>query len=1183
MSVSPDTRTYPPQNPLTMPGRLPGGLAPFSDQNAERRVVTILFCDVVGSSAMAEVLDPEEWADVMSETFEYLIRPIERFDGTVTRLMGDAVLALFGAPRAHEDDPQRAILAGLEIIENIQPLRERIKRRHGFDFNVRVGINTGLVVVGAFGADELVEYTAMGDAINVAARLQEMAEPGTIRIGATTHRLTALSFDFEPFGATDVRGKRETEMTYRVVGRTQGALSGLGRLWDSNGRDMPFTGRAAELARIKQAIDELRFEGRGHIIAISGEAGIGKTRLVDEVVDYVRSRPADDGGMSIAVLENRVNPYEGSRPYAGLQARFRKVFGINENDSSQVVREKFIERSSQFPAEFRERAAQVIQRVMALDIDGLSASREIAGLEPEEFKSELATVVTQIVRGWNPDGAFMLVGEDYQWGDYASLEIVSHLYQLLHERPVLFLCTFRPDPNAPMMRLLPGVREEYADYMIEIALEPLASTDAEALVRSLIACESEDAEKLRQIILARSEGNPLFIEEIVQTLVDQGALEPNDNDPSRWKLSSQAASLQLSIPTSLQALLLERIDRLPTDARRTLQQAAVLGRYFSRRVLRDVAQINGNLDNHLETLSGLDLIRGGEGGTDDSLAFRHALIQETAYNTILLRHRREFHRRAAESIERLYADRQLEYASDIGLHYERAGDERGIEWLTRAANQAQSVYESDAVVDYATKAIELAGSTDSAAPAEAHRLRGRAHDMLGNFEAARDDLQMVVNLAREREDQDLEWDALLQLGNLWSASDYGRAGLYVQDGLALARSLGDDRKLAHSLNRSGNWRVNVGDPGNARRDHQEALAIFKRLGDEAGLAETLDLFGLASYLSADFSASAASFRESIPMFRERGDNRNLSSSLAMLALSGGGLDSETSLPAEGTFEEWLAHAREAIEIARSIHWRAGESFAHLVLGNAYMAHGEPGQALEAFSQSLAVAQEIDHKQWSVAATIALGSIAIDLYDYDRACEYLTDGLERARALGSAYWTSSAIAELVNWQLAHGEYDYAARLLNEAINVSAQLDSAGLRKLWFGRAKLALALGDTYEALEIIDRLIDTAPGSNPDRVIPDLALLRGQALAQSEQYDEARAEFQAAREQAERTNNRFLLLRIHAAIADLHRQTGQPTLADHEERQTRALVQQIADRLPAGTWRTEFLSGTDALLVNTAV
>ncbi len=1160
-----------------MPERMSPGRVEFADRATERRVVTILFCDVVGSSAMAEVLDPEEWADVMSEAFEYLIRPIERYEGTVNRLLGDAVLALFGAPRAHEDDPQRAILAALEIVESIEPLRERIKRQHGFDFNVRIGINTGLVVVGTFGADEFVEYTAMGDAINVAARLQEMAAPGTIRVGEATHRLAVTCFEFEPFGETSVRGKREPEQTYRVLGCSKTSNGQCGQR-DVGSRDMPFTGRTAEMARIRKAIDELRFTGRGRIIAISGEAGIGKTRIVEEIIRYVDSRPDDDGGMSVALLENRVNPYESSRPYAALQARFRKVFGINENDSSQVVREKFIESSAQFPDEFRERAARVIQRVMALDIDGLDESSEIAGFEPDEFKAQLSSIVSQIVRGWNPDGAYMLVGEDYQWVDPASLEIVIHLYKLLDERPVLFLFTYRPDLDTQIVRILERVRRDYADYMLEINLSPLPAIDAERLVKSLIAGESDDTESLRRFILNRSEGNPLFIEEITQTLAEQGALEPSGDDQPRWSLSNQAGILQISIPTSLQALLLERIDRLPADARRTLQQAAVLGRTFSRRVLQDVAQINGDLDNHIETLKRLDLIRSGEPNSDDSLAFRHALIQEAVYETILLRHRREFHRRAAQTIERIYADRQSEYASDIGLHYYRAGDERGAAWLIRAADQAQSVYQPEVVIDYATKAIELAGSTGKLDPVAAHQLRGRAYDMIGAFEDARADMQTVLDVARERHDTSQEWEALLEIGRLWSESDYGCAGKYVQAALELARSLGDDRKIAHSLNRSGNWHINIGEPGRARGDHEEALAIFERLNDDAGLAETLDLLGMAKYLSADFSGSAASFRQSIQMFRERGDNRGLSSSLAMLAMSGGGLDADTALPASGDYAQWSSHAQEALEIARSIHWKAGESFAHIIMGNINAAHGEPGKALEAFGSARSIAHQIDHKQWIAAAIQGFGAIAIDLFNYDRACQYLTEALARARELGSAYWMNSSIASLVDWQLAFGETAYAEKLLNETINVNSQLDAIGQRKLWHRRAKLALARGDAYEAMEVTVRLINTAPGPRDRKTAPALALVRGEALAQTGQHARAIRELRVACHIAANSQDRSMQLRLHLALATIYRDSDRPELAAHEDETVQTLIDEIAERLPASDWRANFIAGANALI-----
>ena len=244
----------------------------------ERRIITVLFCDVVSSTAMAERLDPEEWTEIMNEAFQYLTAPITRYEGTVARLMGDAVLAFFGAPVAHEDDPQRAILAALDIVDGIRPFREQINREYGLDFNVRVGINTGPVVVGDIGSTAATEYTAMGDAVNVAARMEQMAEPGTIQVSEETYRLVAPLFECEGLGETEVRGKSRPVPAYRVLGvRAQ-----PGRLRGIEGVNARLIGRDREFAQLKDALEQLR-QGRGQIVCVIGEAGLGKSRLLEEL------------------------------------------------------------------------------------------------------------------------------------------------------------------------------------------------------------------------------------------------------------------------------------------------------------------------------------------------------------------------------------------------------------------------------------------------------------------------------------------------------------------------------------------------------------------------------------------------------------------------------------------------------------------------------------------------------------------------------------------------------------------------------------------------------------------------------------------------------------------------------------------------------------------------------------
>ncbi len=1173
MSALSVTRMYHPsgQSP-TIPGGLAGWTEPL-EITSERRVVTILFCDVVGSTTMAELLDPEEWGDIMNDVYRLMLRPIERYEGTIIRLMGDSILALFGAPHAHEDDPQRAILASLEIVEGIASLQERIRRQHDLEFNVRIGINTGLVVVGAFGADHVSEYTAMGDAINVAARLEEMAKPGTILVGASTFHFAEPFFEFESLGDTGIRGKAKHELIYRVFGKKQP----VGRLWDVSGRDLPFTGRDRELDAIRTAVDELRLQRRGRIVAISGEAGVGKTRLVEEALRYVKSRPAEDGGLSVAVLENRVNPHDGNRPYAAVQARFRKVFGIDENDSSEVVRKKFIESTRHFPSEFRERAARVIQRVMALDIDEFSGTND-PEFEPDEFKVELASVVLQIVQGWNPGGAFMLVGEDYHWIDMASMEIVSQLYELLGDAPVLFLFTFRPDPTSPLMNVLGKVRETYTEHLLEINLGPLPSTDAARLVSELTCDDSPEARAIQELILNRSEGNPLFIEELINALVEQEVLVRDVSGRHRWCVADGASDSRPSIPTNLQALLLERIDRLPAGPRRTLQQASVLGRTFSRRLLEEFVQQEASIGADIDMLIDLDMLRPDSGPSEDTLTFRHAMIAEAAYNTILLRHRRQFHLMAGEATERVYSDRQNEHSGDIGYHYYKAQDVRGIGWLVRAAEQAQSVYEPNAVIDYATKAVNLAREQNQEEPLKALLLRGHAMDMIGKFESARDDFQNGVAIARQQESRELEWEALIALGALWAESDYRLAGKLIREALDLARNMNDDTRIAHSLNRLGNWHVNIGEPQIARQYHSDARSIFERQKNDRGLAETIDLLGLSYYLSGDFMSAEASFRESVEMFEDLGDSRGLSSSLAMLAITGGGIDSETSVPADGDFAEWIAYGRRALETADSIGWNAGRAFALIAIGEVFATYGEPGEAIASLERALEIARSVGHRQWSLAAAQTLGSVAIQHFSFERASAYLDESLERARELGSAYWTMWAITSLADLHIARGDREFARELLESEIGPDSSLESLGQRRLLHRRAKLAVAEGDTASAIATADRLQRTVPENSREVTIPELSLVKGQALTTSGQYPAAIRELTAASESPVATRDRSLRLKIEQALAAAHLGAGDDNLAMSHLNRTQELAEQISARLPDGEWRTAFESGVSGLL-----
>jgi class 3 adenylate cyclase len=404
----------------------------------ERRVVTMLFCDVKGSTAAAERLDPEDWAEIMNSAFEYLIKPVYRYEGTLARLMGDAVLAFFGAPLSHEDDPQRAVLAALDILAGMQPFCAQARARWNLDFNVRVGLNTGLVVVGEVGSDLRLEYTAMGDAINLAARMEQTAAPGTVQISEETYRRVAPHFELESLGAIEVKGKAEPVPAYRVLGRK----AQPGRARGLQGLQSPLIGRAEELQSLKAAFAELD-QGVGGIVCLIGEAGLGKSRLVEEARAGWLS---GTGSKHRSWLETRGLSYETNHPYGLFQQLLRALAGAAEGDPPGQVRRQLETQLELLPPQDREAASRAF--AVLLGADGVAG-----GLQGEALKRDLFHASLQLWRRRAEQGAVVMIFDDLHWADPASVELLQHLLQLSDLGPTLFLCAFRGDRTAPSWKV----------------------------------------------------------------------------------------------------------------------------------------------------------------------------------------------------------------------------------------------------------------------------------------------------------------------------------------------------------------------------------------------------------------------------------------------------------------------------------------------------------------------------------------------------------------------------------------------------------------------------------------------------------------------------------------------------------------------------------------------------------
>lgn len=705
--------------------------------SGERRIVTMLFCDVKGSTAAAEQLDPEDWTDVINGAFEHMIKPIYTYEGTVARLMGDAILAFFGAPIAHEDDPERAVLAGLEIVNGIKPYCEKIQQRFGLEVNVRVGINTGMVVVGTVGSDLRMEYTAMGDAINLAARMEQTAEPGTVQIAHDTYKLVAPLFQVQELGGITVKGKDEPVPAYRVVARkvTPGRVRGVA------GLTSVLVGRDAEMQTLQDVLESAQ-HGVGHIVSLMSEAGLGKTRLIEEIQNRWRDNPALDW-YTLSSLS-----YEAGHAYGMFQNLVRRLNDIGWNDSNEQARAKLEPMLARVPVTQRGRATQVLEILL-----GLSDTSGLPLLEGDAFQRELFAVMEMLARQTFSAKPGVLVIDDLHWSDAASVELLLSLLPLTNELPFVLLCALRPMRDAPAWRVAQKASDEFSHRYTELKLRPLSNDDTALLVSTLLGGIEIPRDLMRKI-LERATGNPFFVEEVVRTLIDNGSFV-RDETTGQWTVTPR--SKEIDIPESLQALLAARIDQLEEVTRHTLQLSAVIGRSFYLRVLAAIAEAGQDLDHHLAVLQRLDLIGEAARLPEVEYRFRNPLTQEVAYKTILLKQRREFHRRVAETMEGLFADRLDDYANLLAHHFS-ASDLYGkaIEYLRRAAQRAVALYVYEDAIQPLRAALALLPAQTAANALKAELLEELAdvYRLVRDFGQAMALYQDAVTLAQALNDRD---------------------------------------------------------------------------------------------------------------------------------------------------------------------------------------------------------------------------------------------------------------------------------------------------------------------------------------------------------------------------------------------------------------------------------------------
>ncbi len=1081
------------------------------EARGQRRNVTVLFADLSGFTSLSTRVDSEVLYTIIRRYLQMLAQDVYKYEGMVDKFTGDGLMALFGAPIAHENNAELGVLAGLDMLASMERLNQEFANEIGAPLQVRLGLNSGVVTVGGIGSDMLFNYTAIGDTVNLAQRLEAAAEPDTLLVSQSVYATTHQLFEFITQKSLNLKGFSGSITAYKLLNpkARPGSVRGI------EGLRAPMIGREQEYQQLLQALQQVESGAGGHFALISGEAGIGKSRLVSELTAAARQK-------GFLTLAGHSLTYRRSVPYWIFQDMLRLTLNATAGTPPLELRQRLHSSLEDMAGPAAGSILPYLEHLLALPPSDSRQSSRIDLLDSSQLRQQIFLAVRAWLMTLAARQPLIVILEDLHWADDTTLDLISFLLASIQERPIFYISISRPFQEGSLMKMAAWAASNLKDHYTRLELHTLSPVETQELFDRLMRISNLSA-SLRQRIIQQSSGIPFYLEEIIRMLMEQGVLQHQGED---WVLADNAESIVLDVPNSLQGLILARFDRTAPDQRRLLQTASAIGRMFNLAVLEHVlADVRPEeLAHTLDTLVDRDFLYLENDPSALTYAFRHVIVSDAIYSTLLRRDRAELHGKIGQAIEAVFTDQLENQIEILARHYSWSNlKEKALVYLSQAGQKAARAYNTVQARAYFDEALELLLHVPHTADQIIQLNVGLANVLLliGEYEGARQRFERALemnepgrdsfggafsslnrNIAVTYERQG-EYEAALgfltkavdtlkngdsPIEKALALNDMGwirfRQGQHdtAKDLLLQAMSLSEPTErydvTASIYNRLGGVFWQKGDLAKASEYVQKSLALREEIGDVAALARSYNNLGLLNWMTGKWESALANFNRCLDLNANLGDIEGSITAHGNLGLLQLG---------RGEIEQARHHFEEALNRAQQIGHSYNIANSYLNFSQAYLMLGEWQKAYDYALLSLKLYTELDAREDVIILYSLLGGASLGLGSMDQAEKWATQGNELVGAETSSPAETDAVGRLVRlWgeiYLERGLPEKAEESFNKSRAIFVRLDNEleEGRTIW-SLARLAAWRGDSTRARVLANeaRLIFRQLGAKAD-------------------------------------------------------------------------------------------------------